>query len=241
MKVTNTKSATQNRIKMLIVGESGAGKTTLAGTIDEPTLVISAEAGLLSLQDKDIDVIDISQDDNGNMIPEEKRIDRLKEAYQFLITEEARGKYSWVVIDSITEINENLLAALNKKYPDKKDTMKMFSDNAKIMKGIIKNFRDLPCLNVVFTCLISVNQNEDGMLVKQPMVTGKLKDNITAYFDEVFMLYTTPNEDKDRPDHRRLLTGAANNIPFTKDRSGKLKLVEEANLQKIINKIKGDK
>lgn len=238
MKIQNTKNIGANRLKILIVGESGTGKTTLAKTIKEPTLVISAEAGLLSLHGTDIDVIDISQDDKQNLIPEDERISRLQEAYKYLLTKEAREKYKWVFIDSITEINENVMSYLNKKYPDAKHNMQKFGENAKIMKKIIKDYRDLPHYNVVFTCLITNTQTEDGIQIKQPMVTGKLKDNITAYFDEVFMLYTKPSEDQDKEDTRHLLTGAHNSIPFTKDRSGKLKLVEKPDLQEVATKIR---
>lgn len=236
MKILNTDEITSNRLKILVVGESGAGKTRLASTLKEPTLVISAEAGLLSIKGSGMDVIDISQDDSGQVISEPKRIQRLQEVYKFLLTKQARDKYSWIFIDSLTEISDNLLSYLNEKYPDKKDTMKMFGDNAKIMKKIIKDYRDLPHYNCVMTCLITQSQNEDGQIVKQPMVTGKLKDNLTAFFDEVFYLYV--QEDKEtKKKTRRLLTGVHGNISFTKDRSGSLNITEDADLQLIANKI----
>ena len=49
MKISTTKAVGNDALKILIYGESGSGKTTLAGTINEPTLIISAEAGLLCL------------------------------------------------------------------------------------------------------------------------------------------------------------------------------------------------
>lgn len=237
MKINTTKDFGVDRIKMLIVGEPGSGKTTLAGTIKEPTLVISAEAGLLVLKDKEIDVIDISTDDEGKVIPEEKRIDRLKDVYKFLLTKEAQDKYKWIFIDSITEINENLIASLHKKYPEKKDILKLFGDNAKVMKEIIKSYRDIPFYNVVFTCLVTNDQNDDGQVMKKPMLSGKIKDSVAAFFDEVFLLFTIPDKDDAKADRRKLLTGAHNNVHFTKDRSGRLNLAEDPDLQKIADKI----
>ena len=41
MRIVNTDSLGASEIKILVYGESGAGKTTLATTIDEPVLVVS--------------------------------------------------------------------------------------------------------------------------------------------------------------------------------------------------------
>ena len=43
--------ALQHGLKALIYASSGAGKTVLTTTGDHPTLIISAEAGLLSIRD----------------------------------------------------------------------------------------------------------------------------------------------------------------------------------------------
>ncbi|MDR2667143.1 MAG: ATP-binding protein [Holosporales bacterium] len=42
---------TQTGVKMLVVGGFGIGKTSLLKTLDEPTLCIDLEAGLLAVQD----------------------------------------------------------------------------------------------------------------------------------------------------------------------------------------------
>ncbi|MDR1652852.1 MAG: ATP-binding protein, partial [Prevotellaceae bacterium] len=41
----------QSGVKMIIVGPYGVGKTSLLKTLDEPTLCIDLEAGLLAVQD----------------------------------------------------------------------------------------------------------------------------------------------------------------------------------------------
>ncbi len=41
----------QTGVKMIIVGSYGIGKTSLLKTLDEPTLCIDLEAGLLAVQD----------------------------------------------------------------------------------------------------------------------------------------------------------------------------------------------
>src|SRR5574343_498954 len=114
MKIQNVSSLYSDRLKFAIYAPPGNGKTYLASTIKEPVLIISAEAGLLSLAGQNIDVADISIDDDGNVIPTDKRIDRLKEVYKFLLSEDARAKYKWIFLDSISEISQNMIDALEK-------------------------------------------------------------------------------------------------------------------------------
>ena len=60
IKLTSTKQAAQlNGLKICVYGASGAGKTRLCATTGAPTVIISAESGLLSLRDADIPVIEV--------------------------------------------------------------------------------------------------------------------------------------------------------------------------------------
>ena len=60
IKLTTTKqAAVENGVKMTVYGVAGSGKTSLAATFDVPTVILSAEAGLLSLRGVDIPVIEI--------------------------------------------------------------------------------------------------------------------------------------------------------------------------------------
>ncbi|WP_163493093.1 AAA family ATPase, partial [Haemophilus influenzae] len=81
IKLTNTKEATaKNGIKVCVYGQAGAGKTVLCATTPnlEKTIIISAEAGLLSIAEADIDVIEI------------KSLQDLQDAYKWL-TEDPQG------------------------------------------------------------------------------------------------------------------------------------------------------
>lgn len=230
MRITNTKSDTGHPLKMLIFGEPGAGKTYLAGTITEPTLLISAESGLLTLKDKAIDVIDISQDDKGEIVPKEKRVDRLKEVYSYLVSPEARAKYKWVFIDSLTEISQNLMEQLNQEFPERKDSLVMYGENNKRMRSIVKGFRDLPYYNIVFTALSAIDKDENGVRFTTIDLVGSFSNKLPAFFDEVFYLYC----DKDG---KRILVTEKSEKLVVKDRSGMLEKFEEPNLSLIAKKI----
>ena len=224
---------------MLIYGNSGDGKTSTAKTIGESTLIVSSEAGLLCLQDAEppIDVIDITIDDNGNSIPKEKRIERLGEAYKYLLTEECQQKYKWIFIDSLTEISENMIEMLSAEFPDRKDSLVLYGENSKRMRGLIKSFRDIPHYNIIFTALPSIEKDENNRRFTGISLIGKLSSTIAGYFDEV--LYLNAVEDQESKEIKRYFTTSGTSNLICKDRSGRLNKFEPANINKIITKIRG--
>jgi energy-coupling factor transporter ATP-binding protein EcfA2 len=234
MKIASTKNTGNVSVKMLVYGPAGSGKTTLASTIGKGCLIISAEGGLLSLSDFDIDVVDITKDENGNLLPKEDRLKALKEVYQYLQTDEARSLYKWIFVDSITEISQNMVEALQKEYPDRKDTIVLYGENSKRMRTIIKGFRDLPHYNIVFTALSEDDKDEFGRRTKEISMIGKMSQQIAGYLDEVFFL--SVDEDDEGNLVRTLITQPTKSIT-AKDRSGKLDRLEDPNLTKIYNKI----
>lgn len=238
MKINNTKNFGVNTLKFLIIGESGAGKTSLALTIDEPTIIISAEAGLLPLRGKSIDVIDITTDDAGNLLPKESRIARLGEAYKYLLTDTAREKYRWVFIDSLTEISQNLVEQLQQEFPERKDSLVLYGENAKRLRALIKSFRDLPGYNVIFTALSATEKDENNRRFTGVSVVGSMADKMPAFFDEV--LYLHAEKDEETGATKRVLVTEKSDRLMAKDRSGLLSKFEPANIKQIVNKIKGE-
>lgn len=235
MRVQSTKSVGHDSLKFLVYGPAGSGKTTLAGTTGEPTIVISAEAGLLSLASQDLDYIDISHDDEGNFIPASKRYDKLAEAFKFLNGDEARSKYKWVVIDSLTEIGQLLTEKLQTKYPDRKDALVMWGEYSQELRSMIKAFRDLRGYNVVFTALSQPDKDENGRRFMAIMLQGKISEQLPGFFDEVF--FYTQIEDQEGVARRVLVTGMTEKTP-AKDRSGKLAQYERPHLGEIAKKIR---
>ena len=234
MKVNNTRNYSSNALKILIIGPSGSGKTSLAKTTGEKTLVISAESGLLCLNESDIDIVDITSDDTGALISKEKRITRLGEVYRYLLEDETKKKYKWIFIDSLSEISQNLVEQLQVEFPERKDSLVLYGENAKRMRSIIKSFRDLPYYNVVMVALSETDKDENNIRFTGPSVIGKISNQLPAYFDEVFYLHVDRNEEGQTV--RRLVTEGSERLA-AKDRSGKLAKFEEPNLSSISKKI----
>lgn len=240
MKLSNLKSVHDEPLKVVVYGGSGTGKTTLAKTISQQkygrVLLISAEAGLLSIQGTDIDVIDLTTDDDGNLLPKEDRFDKMRQAYAFAL--ENRDKFGTVFIDSLTEIGQNLSESLDREFQDKKDTLVKWGEYSKRMRGLIKAWRDIPGTNVVMTALQSIDKDEANRRFVGIDLQGKIASQIPQFFDEV--LYLNVEHGEDGKMVRQLQTQPFNQI-LAKDRSGKLELFEPADLTLIFDKIKTKK
>lgn len=237
MKIQSTKSYGHDSIKMLIYGSPGIGKTSLAATTGGRTFVVSAEAGLLSLAGHEIDFIDLAHDDEGNMLPPTKRYDRIRDVFQFLMSEDARKNYDWVILDSLTEIGQLLVQKLQEKYPDRKDALVLWGDYSNEIRLLIKAFRDLRGFNIVFTALSEAEKDENGRRFQGVALNGKISQALPGFFDEVF--YYTMIDDEKHGQQRVLVTGTTDKF-VAKDRSGKLNHYEKPDLKNIVAKIRGE-
>lgn len=222
IKLTNTKDAARiNGIKILTHGPAGAGKTALCATTGGSPIIISAEAGLLSLRGHDIPVIEVQS------------IADVHEAYAFIAESEEGKQFDWVCLDSISEIAE---VVLNYEKKNCKDPRAAYGQLAEQMTDLIRAFRDLPQRNVYFSCKQERAKDEQsGSMLYYPSLPGNtLKQGISFFFDEVFALRVEP--DAEGKPTRWLQTGRDFNFE-AKDRSGALDQFESPNLASISAKI----
>ena len=221
IKLTSTKEAAKvNGIKVLTYGQAGAGKTSLCATTGEPTIIISAESGLLSLRHADIAVIEVGS------------LADVHEAYQY-VTSEAGNEFRWVCLDSISEIAE---VVLNFEKKATKDPRQAYGALSEQMQDLLRAFRDLPGKNVYMSAkMASVKDDMTGAMLYGPSMPGaKLGQGIPYLFDEVFVLRAEKGDDGQV--YRTLQTGSDFQY-VAKDRSGALEFYEEPDLSKIAAKI----
>tara|TARA_R100000544_G_scaffold4435_1_gene1718 strand:+ start:3033 stop:3752 length:720 start_codon:yes stop_codon:yes gene_type:complete len=218
-----TQLVEQQGAKLLIYGESGAGKTTSLKTAPGKTLVVSMESGLLSIKDaENLDAIEV------------KEASEIEEIAQLL--ENGSLDYDTVCLDSITEMSEILLSQEKAKT---KDPRQAYGKVIEEMIKTMRRFRDLP-VHVVFIAKQSRERDEStGMFHYQPMMVGaKLPTQIPYFFDEVLVLRTFDEENAEgKTVTSRWLQTRLGQGYIAKDRSGKLDEFESPNLTSIINKL----
>jgi phage nucleotide-binding protein len=220
IKITTTKDYGVSGVKVLVYSAAGVGKTVLSSTAPNP-LIISAESGLLSLQDHDIPVIEV------------KSVEDVNDVYEWVTSSKEAGQYETLCLDSVTEIAEVLLSEFK---AETKDARQAYGQLADEMSKTIRSFRDLKGKNVYFTAKMVRAANEDGITVYYPMMPGKTMTNgLSFFFDEVFALRI--GKLGDGTTYRYLQTQP--DLQYdAKDRSGRLKMVEEPDLTKVFNKIR---
>lgn len=249
MKVLSTSGTESDKIKIVVAGEAGNGKTTLARTIEEglgeKVLIISAEAGLLSLKGSSIDYIEMQQKWDGEknvweQVQKQDRITRLAEVYHWLLQPAQQLKYQWVFIDSLTELSQNMLENLEsqEEYQGAKNTIKKYGEFSSRMRSLCKSFRDMPHYNIVFSALVKNETNQDNQQKMKVSLIGSFADQLPALFDEIFYLGVTKEIDEQGRNIRKILTQKTDIIDFPKDRSGMLDRFEPADLAAIVRKIR---
>lgn len=218
---TTGRASLEAGLNILVYGQSGAGKTRLAATTKEPTLIISSENKTLSLQEFDLPVIVV------------ETLADIKEVLQALEDPNNKDfqKFKWIVIDSLSDIAEVALSSLKKQYADGRQA---YGELNVEMKNMIRRFKALPKHKYFIAQL-----KENDELSKIPSIGSKtLSEQLPYFFDLVFALRTTvPGKD-----------GKINRILYTRgdsqwlgnDSSGKLDSTEPADLSAIKQKILGD-
>jgi len=216
IEVKRTSSLASSGVKMLVYGQAGAGKTTLIKTLPNP-IILSAEGGLMSIQDDDIPFITVSN------------MDDLKDAYRWLV--EHRGDYSSIALDSISEVAEIVLSAEKKKAKDPRQAYGALQEQ---MMDLIRAFRDLP-MHVFMTAKLDKIQDETQKIHWGPSMPGnKTAQQLPYFFDEVLAMRFGSD---DEGNEWRGLMCKGDSAWIAKDRSNKLSDWEEPHLGKIIEKI----
>tara|TARA_R100000664_G_scaffold16306_1_gene25046 strand:- start:779 stop:1495 length:717 start_codon:yes stop_codon:yes gene_type:complete len=218
---TPDKMVDQQGAKLLIYGQAGAGKTYSTQSMPGKVLVISAEAGLLSIKDApNVSAIEVSS------------IEDLREVYEALSSGEL--SFDSVCLDSVSEISEILLVHEKTKN---KDGRMAYQNVSEAVTSLMRSFRDLD-MHVLFLCKEG-KENNDGIFLFGPKMASKpLGEAITYFFDEVLALrvYDDVDENGDSVIKRALQTRIHGGYT-AKDRSGKLDKFEEPNLTALIEKL----
>lgn len=240
MLIQSTKDLHQGPIKMLLYGEGSMGKTHQLGLVKKAgfnPLIISAENGLLSIQNAgvEVDYVNITQDDKGVPVARgAARVARILEVFKYLQTPEAQAKYDTVCLDTITEIASSMSdQAVEEKKAAKGDLRQAWGEYAQNLMRLVYAFRDLPKYNVIFTCQEELDKDElTGQRFYGPSIPGNAaKGPLFQSLDIVYRLF------KNEKNERFFQTDGTATIK-AKHRGSKLQAIEPADLGAIMRRIK---
>ena len=216
----STQDTHRNGLKIVVFGASGSGKTTLIKTLPNP-VILSAEAGLLSINDAQIPYIEI------------RNVEDLMEAYKWASSSAEASQFESIALDSISEVGEVVLANEKRKN---KDGRAAYGEMQTVMMDVLRAFRNLSGKHVYMSAKMEKAQDENGRVMYSPGMPGaKLAQQIPYIVDECYALRN--EKDADGVIQRALMT-ESDGLWAVKSR-GKVEPWEAPDLGAIIRKIGG--
>lgn len=199
-----TFSPTSHKIKAVIYGASGSGKTYFAATAPKP-IFASAEGGLLSTRKHKKKIGPIKY----------VKIEKIEDLKEMLtILRKGEHQFETVVIDSITEINEIIKENIERKRGAQMQ-LKDWGDLAKAIKMVLRGFRDLD-MHVIFIAQEKTEKDDQKTEKIVPSLNGKAANEI-AYFMDIVAYAFLDSMDKHRitvqPSHKLLTKARGIELP----------------------------
>lgn len=228
MQITKTSDPqVKPKIMMICYGNGGVGKTTFASTAPKP-LLVDCENGAkyFGLRGISMDVAKIN--DWSDM--------------KGLIEVAQGGEYETIIIDPVGELMEKLKRFMILKG-DKKLVMLDGSPTIAgwgwlkdTMRTTLKVLRDSGC-HILINAHVS-EQDDEGKILKRPMLMTKLSDEIINMVDIVGYMEVVNLEDGEK---RIIRVDSASDKYLAKDRTGQLGKIIPPNFAEIIEACQGTK
>jgi len=237
-------------LNMVIYGDPGSGKTTLAATANQhedtkDVFFLDINRGLLSVAEE-TDIIE--------RVPEAIEVEKFSEVrdiFWFLANED--HEFNTVVIDTFTDLQEKNLEHIvgeklgkSSRKGSARDSLddrwrEDYGESTAQLTRLARSFRDLP-MHTIFICHRRTDQDDKKRETVGPALTPSLQTNVIGMMDIVGYMYLAPDEDGEGMVHRTLFQSYDKYV--AKDRTPGKKLpmtMDNASIPKIINTIKGGK
>ncbi len=175
------------RLKILVLGDYGTGKSRFASTFPEPIFLFDFDRGAVGYAHRKVYVPDYLLTET----PVQQVFQSMERDLDLLIKgEHPEGKFETVVLDSLTTLMKEAMNLAITKKPLPPDTPPVWNVHYPLVKvyvdRILDRIRRLPT-HVVVIGHVDYQRNEiTGEILATPSITGNLKTYIPAIFDEVY-------------------------------------------------------
>lgn len=198
------------RLKLLLYGDSGTGKTWTASTAPVPVFLLTEPNGLPTIRAARPDAVVVQADEGHGGMDTVRAF--LRAAKDGTLQRETGAQT--VVLDSLNElqrmIRDEIMAGKRGTPQEGTFTLQDWGVLTDRMRGLVRAFRDLP-VHVVAITHADVQVDDSSVRHVQPQFQGKaLPNEIAGYFSAVGLQYRERKLDADNNPvtaHRVLLTG----------------------------------
>jgi len=252
MRVGTTKDAECNYIRALVYGDSGTGKTTSLGTLpEESTLIVAAERGLLPLQGREYNAIQVDKwEDLRGVVRALANGSSDGGPLNIKIGDTEIKGIRTVAFDSLTELNElckrhiievDRVSLIQERTKGEESTPRgIYADQlgmedygvlSRRVQKMVNTINHLP-VNTIFTSLGAWKEDRiSGRTRRVIALNGSLAVEIPSQFDLV--LHMESNEAGDRT-----WRTFNDDLHLSKDASGTLADFEPCDWTKLFSKIR---
>jgi hypothetical protein len=237
-------------LNFMVTGVPSTGKTFSLRSHPNPQdlYFIDCESGKLTLAGSKVKRVlkaidDYELDENDKVIYADDKPIVKRHAWEKVVSFVNKavdtGEHSWVVIDTLNELQQKLGEWIMNTQRMKPGPPTLQLQEYGLldlhMKNLIRKLRDSSLNLIVITHAKRTEDNETGELKWYPLMVGSIRESLAGFFDFVF--HAQVKKAKGDSQYRWLTAGSDKFM--TKDRSGKLDRVIEPNWNQIISTIVG--
>lgn len=211
---------------ILLVGDSGTGKTTLAGSFPSP-FFFDFDFRMSALRGKDVNFDSFRDAMPGRPAAPERGMYTYGQAYPAMLVrlnklvdeiDEGKSPYKTIVFDSMTLLAECAMMRVLQMTNTDKAHQGSYGDQIGMLKKLVSQVTALP-VNIIITAHVQRQENAVTNVTEMlPLVTGKFAGLLPAFFDETW--YTDVRRAPSKPPEYIIKTVSSQSIRQAKTTLG---------------------